>query len=488
VYRHERVDWGGIVIAKSGKRPNAQPLQRVIKLLMSFRNGRSRAAGVSSWQPSKPDVRWENRPLVTLTCAAVLLFVAWMALDRGPLGPALAALASSFVLVLFWGQLIRSEHESDAGYDAQTVLALGRVLGSIRQEPTPREAFAAGARELLQLTGARSLVAALEHRATGRLLLVNLWTTAEGEPRVQVERVPRAHRMRYFAPGPLSLRDFREAHRCDRFAVFDVTVRECWAGRVFLLDSLEHGPADRPGFGALLQQCICALSATRDVPRIRRRAAAHERARLGREIHDGVLQELAAVDVELELIRRQAERPPEMVAASLADIRMRLNGQLRELRHLTERARAYEVDPLRMSTVLAGQVAKFSRDTGIAATFEPPEGQVALPPRVCGEIVRIVQEALVNVRRHSGATHVLVRLACDDAEWKLYIEDDGRGMRTWGTAPVAAGIPIAWRPAVIEERVQSIGGTLTLAPGAGARLEIAIGRGGPWGTRRFESC
>jgi signal transduction histidine kinase len=443
------------------------------------------------------------RPLVVLASAAVLLLVAWIALDRVPLGPPLAALASSFVLVLFWAQLIRSEHESAAGYDEETVLALGRVLGSIRLERTPREVFVAGVRELLELTGAGSLVAALEHRGTGRLLLITVWTTAEGQPRVRLQRVPRAHRMRYFAPGPATPPrwetrgggpgprppgDFREAHACGRFAVFDVAVREYWAGRVFLLDPLEQGPADRPGFGMLLQQCICALSATRDVPRIRRRAAAHERARLGREIHDGVLQELAAIDVELELIRRQAAPPPEMLAARLADIQARVNGQVRELRHVAERARAYEVDPWRLSTALAEQVAKFSRDTGIRATFEPPGGEVALPPRVCGEIVRIVQEALVNVRRHSGARHVMVQFACDDAEWKLCIEDDGQGMRTWGTAPVAAGFPIAWRPAVIEERVQSIGGTLTLASGAGARLEIAIARGGPWGTRSFESC
>ena len=86
------------------------------------------------------------------------------------------------------------------------------------------------------------------------------------------------------------------------------------------------------------------------------------------------------------------------------------------------------------------------------------------------------------MRRHSSARHVIVQFACDDGDWKLCIEDDGQGMRTWGTAPIAAGFPTVWRPAVIEERVQSIGGTLRLAPGigAGVRLEIAIARGGPW--------
>ena len=455
---------------------------------MSFRNSRVNAVGVPSWRPTIPDLLGARRPLVAVAFAAVLLFVAWMTLDRVPFGPPLAALASSFVLVLFWGQLIRSEHESEQALDAQTVLALGRVLGSIGPEQTPRDVFAAGVRELLELTGASGLVAALEHRGTGHLVLVTVSTAAGTEPAIQVQRASRAHRRRYFAAGPVALGEFSNAHPCRRFAVFDLTVREYWAGRVFLLDPLEQGPAERPWFGMLVQQCVCALSATRDVPRIRRRAAAHERARLGRELHDGVLQELAAVDLELEVIRRQRTPSPETLATDLAAIQARLAGQVRELRYLAERARAYEVEPQRLATVLAELVEKFSRETGIAATFEPPDGRVALPPRVCGEIVRIVQEALVNVRRHSGAGRVVVQFACDSADWKLCIEDDGQGMRTWGTAPVAAGFPTSWRPAVIEERVQSIGGTLRLVPGAGTRLEIAIAQEGPWGTRRFESC
>ena len=455
---------------------------------MSSPDSRSNAIGVSSWRPTFPDLLGARRPLVTLVSASVLLFVAWMALDRTSLGPLLAALASSFVLVLFWGQLIRSEHGSEQEHDAQTVLALGRVLGSIRPERTPRDVFAAGLRELLALTGAHSLVAALEHRGTGRLVLISVSTGAGGEPRIQVQRSPRSHRRRYFASGSGALADFREAHPCGGVAVFDVTVREYWAGRVFLLDPLEQGPAGRPGFGMLVQQCVCALSAMRDVPRIRRHAAARERARLGRELHDGVLQDLAALDVELEVIRRRGTQSPETLAAGLADIQARINGQQRELRHLAERARASEVHPPRLSSMLAELVEKFGRETGVEATFEPPEGLVTLPPRVCGEIVRIVQEALVNVRRHSGAGRVVVQFACDSAGWKLCIEDDGQGVRTWGTAPVADRFPPVWRPAVIEERVQSIGGTLRLAHSAGARLEIAVAREGPWGIRRFESC
>ncbi len=166
--------------------------------------------------------------------------------------------------------------------------------------------------------------------------------------------------------------------------------------------------------------------------------------------------------------------------------------QIRDLRHVEEYARAYEVNGSRLPATLADMVERFRCDSGIDATFAAHGGAVDLPPRVGGEIVRIVQEALVNVRRHSGARHVGVEFACEDAAWKLWIEDDGCGLRTWGTASPAPAEPATVRaPAVIDERVQSIGGTLRVAAaaaGAGTRLEIAVARGGPWVSRTFESC
>jgi signal transduction histidine kinase len=135
--------------------------------------------------------------------------------------------------------------------------------------------------------------------------------------------------------------------------------------------------------------------------------------------------------------------------------------------------------------VLADAVERFRKETGIAAVFVPQAGEMDLPPRVCAEIVRIVQEALVNVRLHSGASRVAVGLTRDGASWNLSIEDDGRGLPAsngswrYGTDAVRA-------PSVIEERVHAIGGTLRLPQalaGTGARLEIAVARRGPWAPR-----
>jgi len=78
-------------------------------------------------------------------------------------------------------------------------------------------------------------------------------------------------------------------------------------------------------------------------------------------------------------------------------------------------------------------------------------------------LLRIVQEGLVNVRKHSGAHHVRVCLSSSPSHWSLTIEDDGKGFL--GKAPM-----------IIKERVGSIAGELSVEsnPGLGARLEIKV--------------
>ena len=79
-----------------------------------------------------------------------------------------------------------------------------------------------------------------------------------------------------------------------------------------------------------------------------------------------------------------------------------------------------------MNTI-ADVVQRFERETGITARFITPFDRIDLPARACGEVARVVQEALVNVRKHSGARNVFVRLAVADGVCRLAIDDDGRG-------------------------------------------------------------
>jgi two-component system nitrate/nitrite sensor histidine kinase NarX len=141
-----------------------------------------------------------------------------------------------------------------------------------------------------------------------------------------------------------------------------------------------------------------------------------------------------------------------------------------------ERVKPIEVNPHQLVDYLGDIVDKFRIRTGIAASFLCESEQIAVPPRVCHELVHILQEALVNVRKHSGARKVLVRCLPVDGHLKVTIEDDGRGFDFAGRLSFAQLEATGRGPAVIKDRLRSIGGELTLEsePGRGARLEILL--------------
>jgi two-component system, NarL family, sensor histidine kinase DegS len=99
-----------------------------------------------------------------------------------------------------------------------------------------------------------------------------------------------------------------------------------------------------------------------------------------------------------------------------------------------------------------------------------------MPQPVCREVARIVQEALVNVRKHSQARQVLVRFGATNGNWKMEIEDDGRGFPFSGRLSQRDLDSMGKGPAVIKERVRLIEGELTIEshPGQGSRLEIIV--------------
>jgi signal transduction histidine kinase len=99
-----------------------------------------------------------------------------------------------------------------------------------------------------------------------------------------------------------------------------------------------------------------------------------------------------------------------------------------------------------------------------------------MPVAHARELVRIAQEALVNVRKHSGAGQALVRLAATPDACQLAIEDDGRGFAFEGRL---SGPELEQRrvgPVVIRERARLIGADVAVesTPGSGARVEVTV--------------
>lgn len=199
--------------------------------------------------------------------------------------------------------------------------------------------------------------------------------------------------------------------------------------------------------------------------------AARERARLGRELHDGIAQDLNAVDMELEAALRDHEHDAQELSRTIRLVQAVLRASTVQMRRIIETARLSDVTAAQLPAAIDEAVWLFTRETRIAATYAAHLEGVAirLPRRVCSEVVSVVREALVNVARHSGAANVAVELCHDARHFKLTITDDGRGF--------AVNRP----PSVIRERLQSIGGRVQLEMLThGSRLEMSIPREAPW--------
>jgi signal transduction histidine kinase len=214
--------------------------------------------------------------------------------------------------------------------------------------------------------------------------------------------------------------------------------------------------------------------------RLRTRAGAIERARVARELHDGAIQSLIAVEMQVDVLRRQSVGESARLAAELARVQHLLQQEVINLRELMQQMRPVDMGPQQFLDYLADYVDRFRRDTGIHVRFVTDLQEVTLSPRVCRELTRVVQEGLINIRKHSGARAALVRFASENGQWLLMIDDDGRGFDFTGRHNMTELDQIRRGPATIKERVRSIGGELVIQsnPGEGSRLEITLPKKG----------
>jgi two-component system sensor histidine kinase DegS len=211
--------------------------------------------------------------------------------------------------------------------------------------------------------------------------------------------------------------------------------------------------------------------------RLHSQASATERARVARELHDGTIQALCGIEMKVEALRRRPAVTATDTGLELEGVQELLRQEILGLRELMQALRPIELDAReQLPDVLASVVERFRRDTGVSARFVSQGGPFVLEPAVALEIVRIVQEALVNVRKHSRARNVAVRLTRDDGRCRLVVEDDGRGFEFDGHRSADELDRQRVGPAIIKERARIVGAALSLhsAPGVGSRIELTF--------------
>ena len=253
--------------------------------------------------------------------------------------------------------------------------------------------------------------------------------------------------------------------------------REEGLGRLYVLD-LDRRPfldAWLRFLQTLARQLSPLLMSRYLLRRVRTRIGSRERARLSLELHDSLVQSLVALEMRLGVFARRGLAGDAADVAEIDAIRAVLHNEILGVRDLMQELQPVMVDGRRLPLELQTILERFTRSTGTAARLDWAAPTLDLPPRTCREVVRVIQEALVNVRRHSGASQVRVRVEADAEGWALIVEDNGHGLATVGWFPHDHRDAPRIGPRVIRQRVIALGGTLTVVSSpAGLRLEMAF--------------
>jgi signal transduction histidine kinase len=209
---------------------------------------------------------------------------------------------------------------------------------------------------------------------------------------------------------------------------------------------------------------------------VERLAVLEERERLAREIHDGVAQVLASLLVRLDTIEALAERGlVEELTQEVVELRRASGEAYADVREAIADLRTRpEPGPLGLHWALAEYVSQFGDRVGLVATFEAAAARqesLELPPVAEVQLLRIVQEALANVRKHAHAGRVDVRFWPADNAWHVSVEDDGQGFDPLVAPTPERGTHLGLH--IMRERAESVGGTFEVQSCRGGSTRVS---------------
>jgi two-component system, NarL family, sensor kinase len=192
------------------------------------------------------------------------------------------------------------------------------------------------------------------------------------------------------------------------------------------------------------------------------RSQEEERARLSRDLHDGISQWLVSIKLQVESgIAKLAAHSsqPELARHSFDRAAGQLNDVLGEVRRISHDLRPTLLDDLGLAVALDHLISEFSENTLIATKLEV-EGSVDKLSDVANTVLfRIAQESLTNIKRHANAKNVKVSLTGDRTAVQLVIADDGVG---FDVARISQHPKRGIGLRNMHERAEAIGGTLKL--------------------------
>ena len=203
----------------------------------------------------------------------------------------------------------------------------------------------------------------------------------------------------------------------------------------------------------------------------RQLAVAEERERIGRDLHDGVIQSIYAVGLTLEDIAEHTEKEPTKIGP-------RVEGTVQDLNQVIKDIRSYIMDLLprelqgrRPDEALESLIRYLEERSGASVELDAGIDLDSMPELYVVNLWHIFQEAFSNIEKYAGASRVTVSLAISDGVLSLEIGDDGVGFEL-EKAEMGRGYGLS----NIKDRAERLGGILVIdsAPGKGTKLDIKV--------------
>ena len=255
-----------------------------------------------------------------------------------------------------------------------------------------------------------------------------------------------------------------------------ITCKGPFRGNLYLANKLTAAEFSRDDEEILVRfaaQAAIAIENAHLHQRLRSLAVAEERARIAREMHDGMAQLLAYVNTKAQaagehLKRNRVDAAGEQLdqlASAARDLYVDVREGILSLRTSADSSGS-------LDEAMSAFLQQWQAQTGIRVETEF-EGDLFLGGDVELQLLRILQEALANIRKHSGAQHARLTIRRAGDEVVAIVKDDGHGFDTTATR---RGRQARFGLAIMRERAQSVGGEASVesSPGQGTTVCVRV--------------
>jgi signal transduction histidine kinase len=251
-------------------------------------------------------------------------------------------------------------------------------------------------------------------------------------------------------------------------------------GRLYLVNrgSRVFSYADLQHLNLIVSQLAPLLDNFRLLQRMQRVLVLEEKNRIARDLHDGLLQSLASLDLRFEVCRKVFRDLPSPILEELQEFQKIVRDEYSQLRSYMKRLKTPAFAGRELQEALEDYARTFEKESGLKVRLNLPTEPIGFSRSTGREVYQIIHEAMANVRKHARASDVEIRLAEHDGVAQLVISDDGCGFPEV-PGGMSEGAVSTW-PWSIHERIKALGGSLkvdsSVARGARLLLEIPVPR------------